>query len=398
MIEREVNPQNVTKADIVVGLASYQEADTIAYPTQQADIGLYKYFPDMKAVIINADNDSPDNTEKSFLDTPTQTPKIYITTPPKMSGKGYNFENLFRRASELGAKVLICVDADLKSITPKWIKYFGEAILGGYDYTTPIYSRHKYDGTITNNICYPLVYGLLGRNIRQPIGGDFAMGANLLSHLLQITWHRTSEEYGIDIFQTMNAILGGFKICETGLGAKIHKPSAPKLGPMFSQVIGTAFFLITRHIDYWKDIKTTRDCPLFGLRNLDPPQELNVDREAVYTQAIQKFKETQKDLKKYISPDVYKEVCRIFSSENIDDMNKMDAELWCKAVYDIIAAFSKAKHHKPIVESLKGLYFGRVVSFMNQTWEMSTEEAEEFIIEQGEVFFANRKYLLDKIL
>jgi hypothetical protein len=39
-----------------------------------------------------------------------------------------------------------------------------------YQYVTPIYSRHKYDGTITNNIVYNLTRALYGKRIRQPIG------------------------------------------------------------------------------------------------------------------------------------------------------------------------------------------------------------------------------------
>ncbi len=35
MFEREVNHSNVSHADIVMGLASYNEADSISYPTQQ---------------------------------------------------------------------------------------------------------------------------------------------------------------------------------------------------------------------------------------------------------------------------------------------------------------------------------------------------------------------------
>ena len=160
MFEREVNPSNVSQADIVVGLASYNEADSISYPTQQSGLGLKKYYPDKTSAIVNCDNHSPDGTELAFLGTETEVPKIYITTPPDTPGKGYNFENMFRKIIELDAKVLVCLDADLTSVTPEWVKYFADPILAGHDMVNPIYSRHKYDGTITNNICYPLVYGL----------------------------------------------------------------------------------------------------------------------------------------------------------------------------------------------------------------------------------------------
>ncbi|MFC2140105.1 glycosyltransferase [Candidatus Auribacterota bacterium] len=392
MFEREINPSNITEADIAVGLASYQEADTISFPTIQADEGLKKYFSDLKPVIINCDNCSPDGTEQAFLNTATKVPKIYITTPPDTPGKGYNFENMFRKASELGVKILICVDADLESITPEWIKYMGEAIRSGYDYATPIYSRHKYDGTITNNICYPLVYGLAGKKIRQPIGGDFSLSNRFFEHVTKQMWHRTTKEYGIDIFLSLNAIFGGFNICEIGLGAKIHKPSAPKLGPMFFQVVSTAFHMIIKNIHQLKNVTHIQECPLFGLRKMDPAQDLNVDRNAILNKAEEEYAKTSADLKTFLPVDIFLEIENIFKTK---DMNKLDATLWTKTIYHMITAFAKADDKAKVVEALRSLYFARVVSFMNQTWEMSSDEAEIFIIEQAETFFKNRQYLLD---
>ena len=391
MFEREVNKDGVKTANIAVGIASYKEADAIAYPTQQASLGLVKYFRERKPVIICCDNCSPDGTEDAFLNTETEVPKIYVSTPPNMLGKGYNFENMFRKALELGVEILICVDADLKSITPEWIKYFGESIQNGYDYATPVYSRHKYDGTITNNICFPLVYGVLGRNVRQPIGGDFALSGNLIDFLIKQMWHKTTEEYGIDIFMSMNAVLGGFKICQTGLGAKIHKPSAPKLGTMFVQVVSTAFMMINKRVDKWKDVKGVQDSPLFGLKELEKPQELSVDRDSIKKQAIAGFGDAKERLKNYLHPDTFTKAEKIFNS---DDFDALDAQLWVKIVFEMIAAFREAKDTTIVAESLKGLYFGRVFSFMNKTWEQSTPEAEAEILAQAECFLKNKDYLL----
>ena len=86
--EPEVNPEKITKTEIVVCIPSYNEADAIAYPTTQADQGLVKYFGDKSSVIINCDNNSPDNTKQAFLDTATDTPKIYLSTHPGVKGKG----------------------------------------------------------------------------------------------------------------------------------------------------------------------------------------------------------------------------------------------------------------------------------------------------------------------
>lgn len=393
MFEREENPCGTEVASIVVGLASYNEADSIAYPTEQASLGLTKYYGDRTTAIINCDNHSPDGTEQAFLGTATEVPKIFITTPPDTPGKGYNFENMFRKIVELGTEVLVCLDADLLSVTPEWVKYFAEPILQGYDFVNPIYSRHKYDGTITNNICFPIVYGLFCRNTRQPIGGDFAMSGQFARHLLLQPWHRTTEEYGIDIFLTMNSILGDFKTCNTGLGAKIHKPSAPKLGQMFIQVVSTAFLTVLRSFDKWKNLNVIEEPELFGLKEMDPPQELDMDRSAIEKQARDGFTEHQGILEKELSADIYADLTRAFSSETID----IGAEQWVRVVYDMIAAFRTAADRVALVESLKGLYFGRALSFMNKTWEMSSAEAEEEILAQAEVFHAKRDYLIGKL-
>lgn len=272
----------------------------------------------------------------AFLGTETEVPKIYVTTPPETPGKGYNFENMFRKIIELDWKVLICLDADLTSVTPEWVKYFADPILAGYDMVNPIYSRHKYDGTITNNICYPLVYGLFCRNVRQPIGGDFSISRRFAEHLIQQPWHRTIEEYGIDIFMTMNSILGGFQICETGLGAKRHKPSAPKLGPMFIQVVSTALLTVLRNIDKWMDLSAIEQPPLYGLRHMDPAQELTIDRSAIEKQARYGFSDSKAVLEQSLSPELYKEFNGMFAGKTID----ISAFQWVTTVYDMTATIS----------------------------------------------------------
>lgn len=394
MYEREENPLNVTEADLVVGLASFMEADNIDYPTRQADEGIKKYFGDKSAVIINCDNASPDGTEQVFLGTDTETPKIYITTPPDTPGKGYNFENMFRKLIELKADILVCIDSDLESVSPEWIKYLVEPVNAGYDFVAPLYSRHKYDGTITNNLTYPLVYGLLCRNIRQPIGGDFALSRNFARHLVCQPWHRTTNEYGVDIFMTLNAILGGFKCCNTGLGAKVHKPSAPKLGPMFIQVVSTAFLTVIKNVNKWKNWTGVEQQALFGLQKLDPPQDLTIDRQAIEKQANAGFYQHQALLEKILSPDLYAEYRRMFDNGSIE----ISADQWATTVYDMIIAYQTMGKPPGVIESLKGLYFGRALTFANQTWDWSSEKAEEEILAQAEIFFKRRDYLIRKLM
>ena len=114
-------------------IPSYMEADTIGFVTRQVDLGIKRYFGNMGAVIINVDNNSEDDTREAFLSTGTETPKKYITTPKGVRGKGNNLMNLFRFARSIAStlKAVVVVDADLRSITPEWIKFMAEPILKG---------------------------------------------------------------------------------------------------------------------------------------------------------------------------------------------------------------------------------------------------------------------------
>ncbi|OHD66409.1 MAG: hypothetical protein A2176_06670 [Spirochaetes bacterium RBG_13_51_14] len=380
--------------ELIIGLPTYMEADTIGFVTQQVDHGLKRYFGNREAVIVNVDNNSEDDTRGVFLSTETVTPKKYISTPKGMKGKGNNLMNLFRFAKThiSTLKAIAVVDADLRSITPEWIKHLVDPILKGYDYTLPRYSRHQFDGTITNHICYPLLYGLLGENVRQPIGGEFSFSPKLVLYLLEQEWHPTTRFYGIDIFMTINAIIGKFKICEVGLGAKVHKASSPKLGPMFTQVVTTFFEIILSEKADWigVPIDYPKPKPLFGLKKLSPPQELSIDIRDLKDKLRSEFLPREKLLRKYLSPYLYLNVKHMIEQDHYD----MDTLMWTQSVYQMLFTFDTGspKTKKDIIEALKPLYFARSVTFDYETWKFRIDFAEELILHQAMAFASQKPY------
>ena len=389
----EISTYQTTKADIVVGIPSYNEADNISFVVEKCNQGLQKYFPGFKNVIINVDNNSPDDTRSAFLSSVNTIPKIYISTPQGVKGKGNNFFNLFNKVGSLGAKAVVVVDADLTSITPEWIRDLASPIINnGYDFVTPLYSRNEYDGTITNNICYPLIYGLLGKDIRQPIGGDFALSGKLNKHYLKQTWSKSTRQYGVDIFMTLHAITGDFKIGQVGLGAKIHKPSAPKLGPMFTQVVSTLFKTILDYRTNWSMVTRVKKSPLFGKNVLDKPQNLSVDYKSAKAIARYEFNINREILSRCLTPQVYNKLAKMFDSGKII----IGMDLWTKAVYDLIYSYDTTDVNSSLIVAMKSLYFGRVVSFIKQTMDMDHVACEQLIQQQARYFFRMREYLLRK--
>lgn len=398
----EVNPDKISQAEIVVGLPSYNEAESIANVVKQVDQGLGKYFKHKKAVIINADNDSADKTGQVFLNTQTKTPKIYLSTPANIRGKGYNLRNIFLKMKEIRAKAGLVVDADLKIVRPEWVKCLLGPILEGYDHTRPIYYRNRKDGSITKHICFPLVYGLLGYNIRQPIGGEVGFSKRLVEYWLSQQWFEEAEKFGIDIFMTFNAIKGGFKLCQIDLGSKIHKPSFPKLDYMFLEVVGAFFKLLSENKNLWQKKINVKELPLVcQTENKNNYPELQLDYKQFEEKALTEFSIHYKLIKEYITPALQLKLEKIFLKEK---SLEMDSRFWAQTVYEIFyiyQGFPAKNFNQPtdldretIVKFLRAIYFGKIAWFIQETVHKSRGEVEGIVQEQAQIFYKDRDCLL----
>ena len=386
------------RVDLAVGIPSYNEADTIGFVVDQVARGLERHYPELQTAIINADNFSEDQTKTVFLNMVSgRIPRVYLSTPRGVRGKGNNLLNLFRYLAPYQPKAVVVVDADLHSITPGWTSSLAKPVLDGYDFVAPLYSRNEYDGTITNHLCYPLIYGLLGKDLRQPIGGDFAFSGRLMNYWLTRKWRRNTCQYGVDIFMTCEALLGNFRVAQAVLGAKIHKASAPKLGRMFTQVVDTLFGALLESKKIWARPNGRPEQPrLFGRRRHINPQGLSVDYKQLKRRALEEFPPRQEWIARVLPAEIAQKIKTMFETGRL----RVSAFLWIKIVYAFLEAYIGApdrSHRQRIVEALKPLYFARVVSFIRDTLELSHEASEEQIIRQAGVFHHYRRSLTERL-
>ncbi|MGB2763618.1 MAG: glycosyltransferase family A protein, partial [Candidatus Aminicenantaceae bacterium] len=54
----------IKKVDILVGIPSYNNENTISHVLKAVRLGLTKYFPKFRSIIVNSDCGSTDNTRK----------------------------------------------------------------------------------------------------------------------------------------------------------------------------------------------------------------------------------------------------------------------------------------------------------------------------------------------
>lgn len=392
--------EEIGEADVLVGIPSFNSAKTIAHVMSMAAEGLVKHFPRLKPALIVSDGHSSDGTRSVALDVPLpQGVERVVTTYEGVPGKGSALRAVFEAACTLGVQACVVVDSDLRSITPEWVRLLASPIIRKeFDYVTPHYLRHKYDGTITKNIAYPMTRMLYGLDVRQPIGGDFGFSGKLAeTYLTQDVWDSDVARFGIDIWMTTTAINTGARICQAPLGVKIHeaKDPAETLGPMFSQVVGTLFALMEVYEERWRRVQGSKAVPLCG-----PEQSGRLERIKVTPSTmLDKLRAGQETFHDLWSQVLTAKTLASLQEATSQSHKEFDfsAELWARIVMDFAVAYNKSPlPSEKIMEAMIPLYLGRTAAFVQETSEMTTQDAERVVQAQAEIFEGLKPYLRDR--
>jgi glycosyltransferase involved in cell wall biosynthesis len=401
-LDARVYLHNIERADILVGIPSFNNVLTASYVLSQVTKGLDTYFPHLRSVIFVADGNSKDDTLNSVktIYLPSEVkliPAIYVG----LSGKGRAVRAIFEAASHLKVKSVALVDSDLRSITPEWMQLLITPTLTGTDFVAPYYNRRKYDGTITNFLCYPVTTSLFGKDIRQPIGGDFGLSIELVEDLLDSPmWeHPDVCRFGIDIFETHTALAKGYKVKQAALGIKNHDAKDPssQLSSMFRQVMNIMFTCIEQYEPVWKGIDGVCKTEMFGeAKYVETPEAIQVS----LSKTIEAFKNNYDQ-----NYAIYKSILEQEIQNKFDQIKQIEtsnfdfpSEIWAKTVYSFIAEFHKnpAYGKDKLLDALRVLWIGRVAVFLKETWEQSREESESKIIEEAKIFEKLKHYLIEK--
>ncbi len=398
------------EADLLVGIPSYNNSRTIGHVVRAVQAGLSKYFPDQRSVLVNSDGGSSDGTMDVVRNTTVDFDSILlrhrvrsihkiITPYHGIPGKGSAFRTIFEIAKALDVKACAVVDSDLRSITPEWIELLISPVLNaGYDYVAPYYHRHKYDGTITNTIVYPLTRALYGKRIRQPIGGDFGLSNRLATYLLtKDVWETDVARFGIDIWMTTTAVANDFNVCQAFLGAKIHDPKEPAtdLSAMLHQVVGSVFNLMEEYSEVWQRVKASEPVPTFGFVYSVGLEPIKVNLDGM----INKFRLGVKELTTVYESFLPGELMWFLASvvEKPKEEFSIPDNVWVEIIYSFaVACHKKLMSQEHILKSLTPLYLGKVASFVIETWESTAEEVEQRLEDLCMAFEREKPYLIER--
>ena len=403
--------EEIGEAEIVVGIPSYNNARTIGHVVRAVSAGLTKYFPDQKAVVVNSDGGSKDGTREAVLGAEIDTDALLqishpvhpiqrISTPYHgIPGKGSAFRTIFAVARRTKAKACVVVDADLRSIAPHWIELLAKPVLErDFDFIAPYYLRHKYDGTITNGIIYPMTRALFGKRVRQPIGGDFGLSGRLVARYLEKdVWETDVARFGVDIWMTLTAIAESFRVGQSYLGAKLHDAKDPgaDLSSMFRQVVGSVFALMETYEPVWEKTNGSEPVPMFGFPFDVGVEPIGVNIERMIQAYCQGVKDLHEIYQGFLAPETLVALGAVARQPH--ESFHLPAGLWAHVVYEFAAAWhDRALDREHLLQSLVPLYLGRTASFVIEVRESNALEVEERIEQLCNIFESEKPYLVQR--
>lgn len=377
--------------DIAICIPSKDEGATISNVISIVDAGLREYFPEKKSIIINIDSHSSDDTCAHFLSTPSVTQKISIKeSRDSRLGKGINLHKFFSIAEQMSIECGVLIDGDLESITPKWIFQLIQPVLvDKIDFVTPLYSRHKYDATITNQLCFPLLYGKWGVAVRQPIGGEFAFSRKFISSALnelnQLAESKNTvlpyvDAFGIDIFLTTHVLRNQFSIHQSYLGQKLHRfREISTLKGMFSDVAAALLTQLAKE-------QTSEPPKSYSLDLLEPTPafetDIVIDGEASKAHLIAEHSKLNDDALR-----IYQKLSGIAklqsSPSKADVLLTINSDEWIQVLTYLLKNPVEPKLLSDTLSALYLLFIGRLNEQFKQVANLNYQDSERLTLMQA---------------
>ena len=377
---------------LVVGVCTKNCETTVNRVLKTVDRGLEEFFPGEDKLIVVSDGFSKDHTLEIAGNTPTKNRKSVVTQEGG-PGKGNGVKTILKIAYREGARALTLVDGDLLSLEPVWIHNLFCPVLRGKDLVVPLYVRHPFDGVITNQVAYPLTTVLHGKEVRQPIGGEFSLSSRFIKKVLAHPLF--PEKFGVDVFITTCGIAEGFKVVESVLGRKEHTSTRryenPRdlLIPMFYQVVGTMFELFLYYREETRRVSKIEKVERLGKTRVGRVGEVKVDVDRL----LEFFWEDWEKLY-YHSPQAG--FLSPIKKEIEDSLEKTEFSFpvgtWAKCVFLGLKNYEKAK--KQTLDVLRVFWQARYISLVLETKDLSPEEVEKEIQSQINIFWRYRSVFL----
>lgn len=396
---------------LVVGLLSYQDGHTIGGVAAAVRDGLATHFEGLTSQILLADCGSTDGTAERaraalsdaapLRELPVPRAPVDLLELPYhgMPGKSRALQSILAAAGELDARACVILDGGVRTATRQWIDWLARPIIEhGFDFVSPYYHRHPFEGALTKGLVYPLVRTLYGVRLRQPAAAEFACSRRLAEHLLgEDLWERDGVQVGIDLWLSTAAASGDFRLGEALLGVRTHGTrgeEALDLSTTIAQVVGALFADVQSRAGRWQRIRGSVPVPCFGgPPGAVLPQAPAVDVERLVDAYRLGYRELRDIWTWVLPPRTIVALGKLLQGSL--EQFRLDDELWARIVYDFALGYRlRVLPRDHLLRSLVPLYTAWLASFVLQVRDLDADAADARVDRLAAVFEAQKPYLI----
>ena len=389
--------------DLAVGCLTYNNAETLGGVLETVAAGIAR-LRDARAALVIVDAGSSDATRECAAAVTVPSVVVQHEAPAGervavpfhgVPGRGAALRAAFSVARRLRARALVLIEADAVSATPEWIEKLARPLLEDKaDFVTAAYARHRYEGTISRLVLAPLVRALYGRRLQHPFGGQQALSARLVEHLLiHPKWSWSGPDVS-DLWITGTAIADGFGVWEAWLGAhRVRSHTrAIDLPAMIAQTLGATFTVMQRHEDLWLEVRGSEPIPAVGEPVPPGVEPMAVDAERM----LEAFRQGARDLtaiwELILAPDTLAEVLALEDGSRF----RFPDDLWARVVYDFaLGHHYSVVHRDHLLRSLTPLYLGRTAAFVLTTRNADAVATQASLEAVAAAFERQKTYLVE---
>jgi hypothetical protein len=397
---------------LMASLLGYQDGETIGAVTTAVREGLTVHFHELATLIVLADCGSTDGTvarardalgSGDFLElVASRSPGDLLQLPYHgIPGKARALQATLAKARDLDVRACVIFDGGVRSVTPHWVDWLARPVVEhGFDFVSPYYHRHPFEGALTKGVVYPLVRALYGVRLRQPAAAEFACSRRVVDHFLdEDLWERDGAHVGIDLWLATSVASGDFRLGEAALGIRTHHArgeGALDLATTIVQVVGSVFADLEKRAGRWQRTRGSVPVQHFGTSSASAsPQSSSVDVERLIESYRLGYRELR-DIWTWVLP-----------PRTIIDLRKLvdgppaqfrlDDELWARVVYDFALGYRlRVLPRDHLLRSLVPLYSGWLASFILQVHDLGAEEADQRVEGLAAAFEAQKPYLISR--
>ncbi len=400
---------NVGEVDILVGLPTHNNAKTIEPVIRAIQAAILKCFPRERAVIINADGGSQDGTPELVLgasiDDVWSASKVYAlrtlhsigTRYARTPEPGTALRTILAAADLLRAKACVVVSPDSTTIEPDWLQRLVTPVYtDNFDLVSPIYRRQKFEGVLMRNLLYPVTRAIYGHRIREPYASEFAISGRLATDFLtQEIWNDERGRIGAEIYLTITAITGKYRVCQCFLGTKTQlNRGASDLVAAMRRTVGALFSSLDGNFPLWSTIASSQPVTTLGAQSEVIMEPVRVNRKHLREMFATGVAELEPVFRSILSASTLSELQRIATLE-VSEFN-YPADVWAKTVFEFAASYHRSVINRDhIVQALVPLYRGRTLSFLLENRDVSGEDIERNVESLCSEFERLKPYLLE---